>query len=145
MKKPIITSIGLLIAIALLGLFMIMIMNHPKETPLETNTPDSIESTGNGLNSPSVEVEDENTEHFNDDHEHDHSVEIEGSEIKQLTIQQIADLWQIDSEELLNRIIQEFDFKKNYTTETSLEEMRNEYKFSPAIIKDIAEEIKQER
>lgn len=141
MKKPAITSIGLLIAIALLGLFMII--NHPKETPLETNMPDSIENTSDGLNSPSIEVE--NTEHFSDDHEHDHSVEIEGSEIKQLTIRQIADLWQIDSAELLNRIIQEFDFKKNYTTETSLEEMRNEYKFSPAIIKDIAEEIKQEQ
>ncbi len=80
------------------------------------------------------------------DHEHDelhdHSVEIEGSEMKQLSVQQVADLWEIDSEVLLNKIIEEFDFKGDYTTETVLEDMRLEYKFSPAIIKDIAEEIK---
>lgn len=111
-----------------------------------------------GLDSTSVEetsmeasvqsfVEVKDTEYLSDDHEHDHehdhSVEIEGSEIKQLTIQQIANLWQIDSQELLNAIIQEFDFQENYTTETILEDMRIEYKFSPAIIKDIAEEMKQ--
>jgi hypothetical protein len=126
MKKPTMISIGLLIAIALLGLFIFI--NHPEKTPTETDTPSSTE----------------NTEHFEDDHEHDHSVEIEGGEIKLLTVQEIADLWQIDSEELLSRIIQEFDFKENYTTETTLEEMRNEYKFSPAIVKDIAEEIKNQ-
>ena len=75
---------------------------------------------------------------------HDHSVEIEGSEMKQLSVQQAADLWEIDSEVLLNEIIEEFDFKGEYTTETVLEDMRLEYKFSPAIIKDIAEDIKQQ-
>lgn len=78
-----------------------------------------------------------------DDHEHDHAVEIEGSAMKLLTVQEIADLWEIDAQTLLNRIIEEFDFKGNYTVETILEEMRLEYKFSPALIKDIAEEIKQ--
>ena len=77
-----------------------------------------------------------------DDEEHEHSVEIEGKEIKQLTIQQIAKLWEIDSQELLNRIIKEFDFKGNYTPQTILDDMKFEYQFSPAIIKDIAEEIK---
>ncbi|MCK5176348.1 MAG: hypothetical protein KAQ92_01355, partial [Candidatus Aenigmarchaeota archaeon] len=75
---------------------------------------------------------------------HDHSVEIEGSEMKQLTVQQVADLWEIDSQKILDRIVEEFEFKGNYTTETTLDEMREEYKFSPAIIKDIAEEIKHE-
>ena len=78
------------------------------------------------------------------DEEHDHSVEIEGSAMKQLTVQQVADLWEIDSQKLLDRIVEEFEFKGNYTTETQLDKMREEYKFSPAIIKDIAEEIKQE-
>jgi hypothetical protein len=73
---------------------------------------------------------------------HDHSVEIEGSDMKQLSVQEVADLWEIDSEVLLNEIIKEFNFKGEYTTETILEDMRLEYKFSPAIIKDIAEEIK---
>jgi len=75
--------------------------------------------------------------------EHEHAVEIEGSAMKLLTVQEIAGLWEIDAQTLLNRIIEEFDFKGNYTIETILEEMRLEYKFSPALIKDIAEEIKQ--
>ena len=80
-------------------------------------------------------------EHEHDD-EHEHSVEIEGSEIKLLSIQEVADLWEIDSEIFLQRIIQEFDLKENYTVDFVLEDMRAEYAFSPAIIKDIAEEIK---
>lgn len=83
------------------------------------------------------------TDHEHDeDHEHNYSVEVKGNEMRQMKIQQVADLWQIDAEKLLDRIIEEFDFKGNYTTETVLEDMRSEYKFSPAIIKDIAEEIK---
>ncbi|MCK5039454.1 MAG: hypothetical protein KAR87_00615 [Candidatus Aenigmarchaeota archaeon] len=86
-----------------------------------------------------------NSDHeHSDDELHDHSVEIEGSAMKQLTVQQVADLWEIDSQKLLDGIVEEFEFKGNYTTETTLEKMREEYKFSPAIIKDIAEEIKKE-
>ena len=124
-----------LMTAGLLGVFLIYDLDSTsvEETSMEA----SVQSF--------VEVKD--TEYLSDDHEHDHehdhSVEIEGSEIKQLTIQQIANLWQIDSQELLNAIIQEFDFQENYTTETILEDMRVEYKFSPAIIKDIAEEMKQ--
>ena len=80
-------------------------------------------------------------EHEHDD-EHDHSVEIEGSEMKFLTVQEVADLWEIDSEVLLSKIIAEFDLKGSYTVDTVLEDMREEYAFSPALIKDMAEEIK---
>ncbi len=76
------------------------------------------------------------------DHEHDHSVEIEGSEMKLLTVQEVADLWEIDSEILLSGIIAEFNLKGDYTVNTVLEDMREEYAFSPAQIKDMAEEIK---
>ena len=130
-KQTSFIAIGFILII-LLGLFLIM--NSSKETLIEKTL------MGTSVQS-SVEVE--NTEHSNDNHEHDHFVEIEGSKMKQLTIQQVADLWQIDSKELLNGIIQEFDFQENYTTETILEDMRYEYKFSPSIIKDIAEKIKQ--
>lgn len=78
-----------------------------------------------------------------DDHVHDHSVEIEGSEVRELTVQEIADLWEIDEEVLLSRIIAEFNLEKIYTANSVLEDIREEYKFSPAQIKDIAEEIKQ--
>ena len=75
---------------------------------------------------------------------HDHSVEIEGKDMKLLSVQEVADLWDIDSEVLLQDIIQEFELKGNYTTNSILEEIREEYKFSPAMIKDMAEEIKQQ-
>lgn len=86
--------------------------------------------------------EDELHDHSDEEHEHDHSVEIEGKEMKSLTIQEIADLWEIDSETLLSKIIEEFEFKNDYTVDTVLEAMRGEYSFSPAAIKDIAEELK---
>ncbi len=78
------------------------------------------------------------------DHEHDHSVEIEGSEMRSLTVQEVANLWEIDAEILLSKIIAEVDLKEEYTVNTVLDHMRDEYKFSPAIIKDIAEEIRQD-
>jgi reverse gyrase len=79
------------------------------------------------------------------DHDHDHSVEIEGKDLKALTVEEVANLWEIYAEILLEEIIKEFNFKKPYTTKTILEEMRNEYKFSPAIIKDIAEDLKSKK
>jgi len=85
----------------------------------------------------------EKHEHDDDD-EHDHSVEIEGSEMKFLTVKQVADLWEIDSEVLLLEIITKFELEKSYTINAVLEDIREEYAFSPALIKDIAEEIKQE-
>lgn len=81
-----------------------------------------------------------------DEHDelHDHSVEIEGKDMKLLSVQEVADLWEIDSEVLLQDIIEEFELKGNYTTNSILEEIREEYPFSPTMVKDIAEEIKQQ-
>ena len=78
-----------------------------------------------------------------EDHVHDHSVEIEGSEVRELTVQEMADLWEIDSETLLLGIVSEFDLEGSYSVNSVLEDIREEYKFSPAQIKDMAEEIKQ--
>ena len=77
------------------------------------------------------------------DGEHDHSVEIEGSEMKLLTVKEVADLWEIDAEMLLSKIIAEFSLKETYSVQTALEDIRLEYAFSPALVKDIAEEIKK--
>ena len=85
----------------------------------------------------------ESHEHEHDD-EHDHSVEIEGSEMKFLMIQEVADLWEIDGEILLLRIVAEFNLEGDYNVGSILEDIRGEYAFSPALIKDMAEEIKQE-
>ncbi|MCK5629206.1 MAG: hypothetical protein KAI26_01195 [Nanoarchaeota archaeon] len=79
-----------------------------------------------------------------DDELHEHSVEIEGKDLKSLTVSEVADLWEIDSEVLLSRIIIEFNLEESYAVDTILEDMRAEYAFSPALIKDIAEDIKQQ-
>jgi len=63
--------------------------------------------------------------------------------MKSLTVQEVADLWEIDSEVLLSKIVAEFDLKESYSVDTVLEDIREEYAFSPALIKDMAEEIKQ--
>jgi hypothetical protein len=86
-------------------------------------------------------IEPEKHDH-DDDHEHEHSVEIEGREMRMLTIQEIADLWEINSEDLLYAIITEFDLKKEYTQDTLLDVIRLEHKFSPGLIKDLAEDLK---
>ena len=82
------------------------------------------------------------TSDYEYDDEHDHSVEIEGSDLMTLAVQEVADLWEIDSEVLLSKIVTEFNLKGSYTIDSDLEVIRLEYKFSPAQIKDMAEEIK---
>lgn len=84
------------------------------------------------------------SDHEHNDELHHHSVEIEGKDLKLLTIREIANLWKIDSEILLSKIIMEFGLEKSYTIDTVLEHFREEYAFSPALIKDITEEVKQQ-
>jgi len=95
----------------------------------ELESKDSVENHSTELSSNSIEL-------------HEHSVEIEGRELKTLTVKKVANLWEIDPENLLSKIIEEFNFSGDYTVNTILEDMRNEYKFSPSIIKDIAESLK---
>jgi len=131
---------------------VILTTNHPKRTLTKNDTlniTDNINIENNehceGESCETEKLNKEDKHEHDEDHEHDHSVEIEGSVMKSLTIQEIANLWEINSEKLLDRIIQEFDLQENYTTETTLEYIRDtEYKFSPAIIKDIAEEMKSQ-
>ena len=76
------------------------------------------------------------------DEEHEYSVNVEGSEMRMMTIRQIADLWQIDANKLLDNIMVEFDLKNQYTVDSVLDDLRKEYKFSPSMVKDIAEGMK---
>ena len=64
-----------------------------------------------------------------EEHGDDYSVEIEGSEMKELTVQEVADLWEINSEALLSRIILEFDLNETYNIADNLEHIREEYPF----------------
>ncbi len=83
--------------------------------------------------------------HHHDDHEHEHSVEIEGRQMRMLTVHEIADLWEIDSQDLLLAIISEFNLEGEYNVSTPLDIIRLEYKFSPGLVKDLAEDLKAQK
>jgi hypothetical protein len=84
------------------------------------------------------------TSNATDSDEHEYSVQIEGNELKKLTIRQIAAMWGINAQGLLDKVITEYNLKNKYSTDSVLDDMRNEFKFSPAMVKGIAEKMKQE-
>jgi hypothetical protein len=75
--------------------------------------------------------------------DHEYSVQIEGSEMKKLTVRQVAKMWEIDAQVLLDKIAAKFNLKKTYSLDSTLDDLRGEYKFSPAMIKEITESIKK--
>ena len=80
-------------------------------------------------------------EELDSEDEH-YSVEISGSELKTFTIKEIADLWDINADTLLEEIIKEFGLKEAYSSENVLDDLRNENIFTPSEVKVIAENIK---
>lgn len=116
-----------------------------KSSTIEPATQKNISEEG--VIEETVSKHGEHEEHTDEEHEHEHEhfVEIEGSVMKAMTVQEVADLWEIDAEILLLKIITKFELRGDYSINTVLEEIRDaEYKFSPAIIKDLAEEIKSQ-
>lgn len=109
------------------------ICDHSQSEPTEESTETETTEEEAVTEDSSEEVE---------EHEELYSVEIEGTEMKLLTIEEIANLWEIDANELLKGIVNEFDLEESYETSDILNTLRDEYKFSPALVKDIAEEIK---
>ena len=75
-------------------------------------------------------------------HEEEYSVEIEGSTLKKMAIAEIASLWEIKADELLGEIVDKYDLKNSYTIHHLIDDLRQENKFSPSQIKEIAENIK---
>ncbi len=77
-------------------------------------------------------------------HDSEYYVDISGRELKSMTVQEVAARWVINADELLATMIEEFDFNvdDSYTTDILIEDLQKEYKFSPAKVKDIAEEIR---
>lgn len=133
------------IILIIITLILIVVVGYViKYSAIEQETQENIsEEIAPSGHETDEETMDENYDEHEDHDEHDHSVEIEGSEMKNLTVQEVADLWEIDAEILLSEIIAEFNLKGDYTADVVLEEIRDaEYKFSPAIIKDLAEKIK---
>ncbi|GAB4114830.1 MAG: hypothetical protein Kow00103_09160 [Candidatus Caldatribacteriota bacterium] len=76
--------------------------------------------------------------------EEEYSVEISGSKLKNLTIQEIAQLWEIEAEELLSRLKKDLLLTQDYTIENTIEDLRNEMRFSPSVVKRVAEDLKKQ-
>ena len=130
--------------IILITIILILIMTIGYVIKYSTT---KIETQENISEDKIIDKHEEHEESIDHEHEHEHYhfAEIEGSKMKTLTIKEVADLWEINSETLLLKIITEFKLQGEYTINTILEEIRDmEYKFSPAMIKDFAEEIRNQ-
>ena len=68
-------------------------------------------------------------------------IKVSGSELKAMTIADVAKLWEIDASSLLNEIINAFNLKNTYTFENTIDDLRGEYRLSPFQIKEIADKL----
>lgn len=69
-------------------------------------------------------------------------VHISGMEMKTMTIADIANLWRVDAGKLLNEIQNEFELSQEYSVDSTINDLRGEYRFSPYQIMEIAQRIK---
>jgi hypothetical protein len=67
---------------------------------------------------------------------------VSGMEMKTMTIADIAALWGIDAGELLEGIKNEFELTQEYNMDSTIDDLRGEYRFSPYQIMEIAQRIK---
>jgi len=77
-------------------------------------------------------------------HEEEYSVEISGSKMKNMTIDEIAQLWEIDANQLLSRLKEDLLLKMDYSINNTVDDLRAEVRFSPSIIKGVAQNLKQQ-
>ena len=69
-------------------------------------------------------------------------VYVSGIEMKTMTIAEIAALLGIEAGELLDGIQNEFELTQEYNISSTVEDLREEYRFSPYQIMEIAQRIK---
>jgi len=69
-------------------------------------------------------------------------IHVNGMEMKTMTIADIATLWGVDADELLEGIKNGFELTQIYNTGSTIDDLRGEYRFSPYQIMEIAERIK---
>jgi len=63
-------------------------------------------------------------------------------EMKSMTIADIANLWGIDVGKLLDEIQNEYELSQQYSVNSTIDDLREEYRFSPYQVMEIAERIK---
>jgi len=76
--------------------------------------------------------------------EEEYSVEISGSKLKNMTIEEVAQLWGIEASQLLNKLKIGLLLEQDYTIENTIEDLRRERHFSPSIVKRVAEDLKKQ-
>ncbi|HAJ32252.1 MAG TPA: hypothetical protein DCK79_02620 [Candidatus Atribacteria bacterium] len=69
-------------------------------------------------------------------------IHVNGMEMKTMTIADIATLWGVDADELLEGIKNGFELTQIYNTGSTIDDLRGEYRFSPYQIMEIAQGIK---
>jgi len=69
---------------------------------------------------------------------------VSGMEMKTMTIAEIAALWGINADELLDEIKNEFELTQEYNFSNTIDDLRGEFRFSPYQIMEIAQRIKTE-
>jgi hypothetical protein len=79
---------------------------------------------------------------YGTDEEDHYFVEISGRELKYLTIQEFAKLWEVDENDLLKALIDTFNLELSYSLDSTIKDMRDEYRFSPDEAKDVAESLR---
>jgi len=77
-----------------------------------------------------------------EDHEGKQPVKISGAELRALKIVDIAALWEIEANPLLNDLVTNLNLKHTYTVENTIDMLRLENRFSPSQVKIIADNLK---
>ena len=77
--------------------------------------------------------------------EEEYSVEIPGSRMRTMTIDEIAQLWDIDANQLLNKLKEDLLLNTDYSINNTVDDLRAEVRFSPSIIKGVAENLKKQK
>ena len=77
-----------------------------------------------------------------EDHEGKQPVKISGAELRALKIVDIAALWEIEANPLLNDLVTNLNLKHTYTVENTIDMLRSENRFSPNQVKIIADNLK---
>lgn len=74
--------------------------------------------------------------------EKEYSVEISGNRLRNMSITEIAQLWNIDAHQLLQALEENLLLKADYHIENTINDLRIEMRFSPSLVKMVAEELK---
>ncbi len=105
-------------------------------------------TTGIDQNTVTLNVNDEqtggssNSNTYIPPEEEEYSVEISGNQLKVMSINEIAQLWEINANSLLQKLKENLLLVNDYTVNSTINELRAEMHFSPSLVKITAEELK---